>query len=173
MKKLRYSVASSLDGFIAGPNGEIDWIVMDPSIDFAGMVHQFDTVLMGRETYEQMIAAGQGTMPGMKTLVASSTMDPKVHADLTVLSHDLEQKIRALKAEAGKDIWLFGGGLLASRLIACDLVDSVEVTIMPTLLGGGTPLFRGPMRSLNLKAQQGCKSGIVALNYECHDASKI
>ena len=167
MKKLRYSVASSLDGYIAGPNGEIDWIVMDPAIDFAGIINQFDTVLMGRRTYEHMLAAGQRTMPGMETFVASSTIDPKTHIGVTVLSGDLEQKVRALKAEAGKDIWLFGGGLLASRLIEANLVNTVEVTMMPTLLGGGTPLFQGSKKSMILKAQQAYKSGIVALKYDC------
>jgi dihydrofolate reductase len=167
VKKLRYSVACSLDGYIAGPNGEIDWIVMDPAIDFTSIISQFDTVLMVRRTYEHMLAAGQGTMPGMTTIVASSTLDHKVHAGVTVLSSDLEQKVRDLKTEAGKDRWLFGRGLLASRLIEADLVNTVEVTMMPTLPGRGTPLFQGSMKSLALKAHQAYETGIMALKYEC------
>ena len=167
VKKLRYSVACSLDGYIAGSKGEIDWVVMDPAIDFTSITSQFDIVLMGRRTYEHMLAAGQGIIPGMATVVASNTLDPKVHAGVTVLSSDLEQKVQNLKSEAGRDIWLFGGGLLASRLIEANLVDTVEVTIMPTLLGAGTALFQGSMKSLTLKAHQAYQTGIVALKYEC------
>src|SRR2546426_7654309 len=68
-RRLRYHVAVSLDGFIAGPNGEYDWIVMDPSIDFAALFKQFDTAVMGRKTYEVLTAqGGHGAMPGQNLL---------------------------------------------------------------------------------------------------------
>src|SRR5690242_17669373 len=70
MRRVRYSVATSLDGYIAGPAGEFDWIITDPAIDFAALFSEFDTVLMGRKTFE--IAEGQGpggAMPGMRTFV--------------------------------------------------------------------------------------------------------
>ena len=65
MRKIVYSVAMSLDGYLAGPNGEADWIVMDPEIDFAGMMARFDTILMGRRTFETVqTSGGGGSMPG-------------------------------------------------------------------------------------------------------------
>ena len=74
---VRYQVAVSLDGFIAGPNGEYDWIVMDPSVDFAALYKEFDTVIMGRKTYEVANAqGGSGTMPGMEVFVFSRTLRP-------------------------------------------------------------------------------------------------
>jgi len=71
-RRLRYQVAASLDGFIAGPNGEYDWIVMDPAIDFKALYNEFDTALMGRKTYEMMTAqGGTGAMPGLDVIVFS------------------------------------------------------------------------------------------------------
>lgn len=172
MRQIRYSVACSLDGYIAGPNGEIDWIIMDPAIDFASIMNQFDTVLMGRRTFEHMIAAGQGAIPGMATIVASKTLQPKVHAGITVLSEGLEKKLRECKAADGKDIWLFGGGRLASHLMEQNLVDSIEVTIMPTLLGGGTRIFQGHRSDLILKTHRAYETGIMSLKYECLPISR-
>ena len=94
MRRIRYSVAMSLDGYIAGPKGEADWIIMDPEIDFRAMFSQFDTMLIGRGTYEA--AAGQGRgggMPGMKTLLFSRTLQQKDHPKVTVVwpsAHILE-----------------------------------------------------------------------------------
>jgi dihydrofolate reductase len=71
MRRIIYSVAMSLDGFIAGPKGEADWIIMDPEIDFSGLYDQFDAVLIGRRTFEVMTKGKKkaGAMPGMKTFV--------------------------------------------------------------------------------------------------------
>ena len=64
MRRIRYSVAMSLDGYIAGPKGEFDWITQDPDVDFSQMFDQFDTILVGRGTFETMAAAGRATMLG-------------------------------------------------------------------------------------------------------------
>ena len=71
MRRVRYQVAMSLDGYIAGPQGEADWIIMDPEIDFAALFEQFDTFLLGRRTFEAMGPAGQGGTPGTKSFVFS------------------------------------------------------------------------------------------------------
>src|SRR4051812_20275299 len=82
MRRVRYRVAASLDGFIAGRNGEFDWIVMDPEIDFAALMAEFDTLLMGRHTFELVEKSGRGFM-GMKAVVFSRTLRSSEHTHVT------------------------------------------------------------------------------------------
>jgi dihydrofolate reductase len=170
-RRVRYQVAASLDGYIAGPNGEADWIPMDPDIDFGALFAQFDTLLMGRRTYEGLTAQGQsggGGAFGMKTVVASTTMKPAEHPGVTVVGDGLAEAVAALKARPGKDIWLFGGGGLFSSLTALGLVDRVEVALVPVLLGAGIPLMpsSSPRTRLRLDGQKHyAKSGIMLLEY--------
>jgi dihydrofolate reductase len=158
----------SLDGYIAGPNGEFDWIVMDPDIDFQALFAGFDTALMGRKTYEATKQqGGGGGMLGMRVYVFSHTLDPAAHPGV-VISNDPKASVEALKTQAGKDIWLFGGGSLFASLLQLGLVDSVEVAIIPVLLGGGVPLLPPPAKLAKLtlvKQRVYEKTGIVLLEY--------
>src|SRR5262245_17113178 len=119
MRRIRYQVATSLDGYIAGPKGEADWIVMDPDIDFNAHFAQFDTCLIGRRTFEGMARGKKkpGAMPGMKTLVFSRTLQQRDYPKVTVVAEKADETVAALRAESGKDIWLFGGGLLFRSLL--------------------------------------------------------
>jgi len=167
MRRLRYGVAMSLDGFIAGPNGEYDWIVSDPEIDFVAMFAQYDTCLMGRKTYEVASEKGKSWDKfGQRWIVVSSTLKAEDYAGIAVISSGVEAAVAAMKAESGKDIWLFGGGVLFRALLDAGLVDTVEVSLMPVMLGSGVPLLpEGQRRSLRLTESETLASGILMLKY--------
>ena len=167
MRRIRYSVAMSLDGFIAGPKGESDWITMDPDIDFNEIFSEFDTLLVGRRTFEPMATAGRVSMPGMKTIVCSNTLRREDHPGVTIISENQTATLTALKSSPGKDIWLFGGGRLFRSLSEQGLVDSVEVSVIPILLGAGVPLAPNPTKWINLSLKQHkvLRTGIVSLEY--------
>ena len=167
-RRLRYQVAVSLDGFIAGPNGEYDWIVMDPAIDFAAMFREFDTAVMGRKTYEVVSRDGHmGMMAGVECVVFSRTLPASSAPGLRVVPDDPVAVVAALKAAPGKDIWLYGGGELFATLLSAGLVDTVELAVIPVLLGAGVPLLpEGRVTPLVLCDHRVLPgSGIVALAY--------
>ena len=167
MRRLRYGVAMSLDGFIAGPIGEHDWFVSDPALDYAAIHAQFDTMLMGRGTYE-VARNRRDSLSGMghRWIVVSSKLKPEEHPGVTILSSGIVQAVGALKAQAGKDIWLCGGGLLFRCLLDAGLVDALDVVVMPVMLGSGVPLLpQGRRRTLRLERSKALTSGIVMLSY--------
>jgi dihydrofolate reductase len=168
MRRVRYQVAVSLDGFIAGPGGEYDWIVMDSAIDFAALFRDFDTAVMGRKTYEALTAhGGHGELPGLDVVVFSRTLEPATHPGVRIVNDDPHEIVATLKAAPGRDIWLYGGGVLFRSLLDAGLVDTVEVAIMPVLLGSGIPLLppgaATKLELADLKTLPG--SGIVAISY--------
>jgi dihydrofolate reductase len=171
MRSIRYSVAASLDGYIAGPNGEYDWIPMDPDIDFAALFARYDTLLMGRGTYEAAVAGGGGMMEKMEVWVFSRTLRPEDHPGVKIVPAVEAEPLRELRERRGKDIWLYGGGELFRNLLELGEVDAVEVAVLPVLLGGGIPLLPSPaLRTmLRLSSQRHYpKSGIVLLEYAVH-----
>jgi dihydrofolate reductase len=168
MRRICYVVAASLDGYIAGPNGEYDWITADPEFDFGALWSRFDTLLMGRKTFEVAGAqGGGGATAGVKTVVVSRTLRPEDYPKVTVVGDKVEETVAGLRAGPGKDIWLFGGGVLFRTLLAARLVDSVEVAVVPVLLGGGIPLLPPPAgrAKLELTGHRVYKTGSVLLEY--------
>lgn len=156
MRQLRYSVAASLDGYIAGPNGEFDWIVVDTEIDFEAMYAGFSGLVMGRKSYEVFLATGGAPGPALPIYVYSHTL-PEGTRDGVTFARDAVSHVRALKAaESGKPLWLWGGGELCRELAAAGLLDGIDVAIIPVVLGKGLPMMAtpGPQLSLKLKAHR-------------------
>jgi len=169
MRRIRYVVATSLDGFIAGPNGEADWIDIDPEVDFAALWTQFDTGLMGRRTYEAARKRlGEAAFAGLTTIVFSRTMKQQDYPEVTVVSELTPAWVEALQTRSGKDIWLFGGSELFRSFLDSGHVDTVEVSVIPVLLGGGIPLLPPPYNpaKLRLLSHKVYRSGRVSLAYE-------
>jgi dihydrofolate reductase len=166
MRRVRYQVACSLDGYIAGPKGEFDWIVDEPAFDFDALYAQFDTLVMGRATYE-VVRDLPGAIRGQRVIVASKSVDPGSIPGVEVVGDDLLAKLDQLKAEPGRDIWLYGGGVLFRFLLEHNVVDTIELAIIPILLGEGIPFLPSSAvrRRLKLEKTQVYPSGIVLLEY--------
>jgi dihydrofolate reductase len=170
MRRVRYNVAASLDGYIAGPNGEFDWIPDDPAVDFTELFAGVDTVLLGRHSYEVVRQSGPPPWEsGARVYVFSAQLKQSDHPGVTVVGSDAADVVRALRAESGcGEIWLFGGGRLFASLLQAGQVDTVEVTLVPVLLGGGIPLVpRGvPRTALELAGTKTYPGGMVTLSYD-------
>ena len=173
MRRLRYVSFMSLDGYIAGPNGEFDWIPRDPDALSAEIFNVFDTLVMGRKTFElrnqhYSYEGGAHPGPGLQKIVVSRTLRATDYPNITVINDDVAEVMTALKAGPGKDLWLVGGGSLFRSLLDMGVVDCVDVAVVPVLLGGGTPLLPAPADKALLALERQHvyeKSGIVSLEY--------
>ena len=172
MRSVIYGAACSLDGFIAGPQGEIDWLHF--SADVTEFTTRFwkriDTVLMGRKTYEVATAMGNGggSMPGIKsTYVFSRTLTSIKGKGTKLISDNAGDFVRALKADEGKDICILGGGDFGRSLFEAGVVDEVGLNIHPILLGSGVPLFldAGKRIGLELTENRTIGGGCVLATY--------
>lgn len=172
MRKLVFSVANSLDNFIAQPDHAAHWLLWsDEAAAFMGALwSNVDTVLLGRKTYEIALQTSQGQSnpyPEIKTYVFSRTLPAGPAGDALIVGADAAGFVRGLKGQPGKDIFLMGGGELARALFEADLIDEVGVNIHPLLLGAGVPLFHALPRPVDLKLveSQTFKNGCVQLTY--------
>jgi dihydrofolate reductase len=155
MRTATYGAACSLDGFIAGLDGSLDWLHF--SLDVQRIMGDYwktiDTILMGRKTWEVSAAAG-GTGAsgpgGIKTYLFSRTLRESPHPNVQLVSGQAAEFVRDLKGRKGKGICVMGGGELAQSLFQDDAIDEVGLNIHPILLGAGVPLFRDPGRRVPL-----------------------
>jgi dihydrofolate reductase len=172
MRRIVYSVAMSLDGYIAGPDHDYDWVLQDPDIDFDSFVARFDTLLMGRKSFE---ITGGSAGADHRPVVVSRTLKQEDHPGVAIIGDGLEKEVRELRAEPGKDIWLFGGGMLFRSLLDMGLVDAVEIAVIPILLGDGIPMLESPAQRAALRLTGSTvydKTGIVFLEYTVEKAAR-
>jgi dihydrofolate reductase len=155
MRKVTYGGANSLDNFLAGPGEAIDWLRWsdDSAAIGAERFKRVDTMLMGRKTYDFAERSGWGPMPaGVTTYVFSRTLDRLSGPEgLELVREEAADFVRAMKAKPGGDILVMGGGEMVSGLIEAGLVDEIEISIHPILLGGGAPLFHAFSRRVELE----------------------
>ena len=174
MRKVSYSAACRLDGFITDRDGGHDWITFSPEPEAAEVMTNIwkdvDAVLSGRKTFEvaQRWGAGDKAMPGVTGYVFSRTLPDRATGSSVLVREDAAEFVRRLKTRPGKNIFVMGGGELAHALFEADLIDEVSVGVLPLLLGGGAPLFHPMSRRIDLKQKEGrvFKSGGAFLRYE-------
>lgn len=171
MRLVTYGAACSLDGFIARPDGGVDWLMMTADVRkvMAEFWPRIDTVLMGRKTWDQAakMGGGGGGYPGVGTYVFSRTLKADPAPGVTLVRSDAGEFVRKLRKQKGKEICVMGGGDFARSLLEAGVIDEIGLNVHPVLLGSGIPLFLDPGRQVNLKLVE-CRKmqkGCVLLTY--------
>lgn len=171
MRKVVYGGACSVDGFLAGPGGAIDWLHFSDDVKrmMAERWANVDTMLFGRKTWEFSMAAGGGKgsrVRGVKGYLFSRTMTESPQG-IELVRDDAGGFVRALKAAPGKDIVVMSGGNLAASLFAEGVIDEVGLNVHPLLLGSGVPTFvdAGVRVPLALEECRSIDGGCVMLRY--------
>lgn len=181
MRKVSYFVASSLDGFIAGPNGEVDWLMRfhktakgEGDYGMRELDRSIDTVIMGRATHDFALAHGMIGHPGAKNYIFTRSKPAGERDGVEYVSGDPAELIKKLRTKPGKDIWLMGGGAIARDFLVAGALDEIVVTLIPILLGEGIPLFRHPHPEFALQVldTKPYKSGVVQLRCAVKSKSK-
>ena len=176
MRKIILNLATTLDGFIEGANGELDWCILEEDMQFDKFLDSIDTIFYGRVSYDQWgnyqpdVAASDmekeiyAATQSKKKVVFSS--QPRVDEKATFISTDVVAQVEKIRNQPGKDIWLYGGAKLITTFIENGLVDKYMISVHPTALGAGKPLFDISARlNLALVETKVYKSGVVQLIY--------
>ncbi len=178
-RKIVVDLAVTLDGFIEGPNGEVDWCIMDEEMNFHHFLNRIDTILYGRKSYElwgeykpdanaSMLEQEMWDSVHSKKKYVFSRSEQKDQNNVTYIRENIQEAMDELKNKPGKDIWLYGGSDLMKTFIQLGLVDEYRLSIHPILLGEGKPLFTDMKQRENLKLMETntFSSGVVQLCYE-------
>jgi dihydrofolate reductase len=182
MRKVVMLNRVSMDGFFAGPNGEIDWFIHDPEVDKAAHGRgQSDTLLMGRLTYQMFeghwphVAADPNAPEGermtadeltrMTKVVFSTTLQDATWESTRLVKGHILKEVRELKQGEGSDMLIFGSGTIVQQLAEAGLIDEYLFILTPVLVGTGKPLFKGQKMNLKLLETRGFNSGNVLLHY--------
>jgi dihydrofolate reductase len=171
MRKVVLGLGISLDGYIARPNGAVDFLFMPKDYSMAGFFATIDTAIMGRKTLDAARQMGGGDFSSgssMASYVFSHTQPPGKREGVTFVNRSPTIFIQQLRKSPGKDIWLMGGGELARDFLKADLVDELYLGVVPVLLGEGIPLFPSgfPQRDFSLVENKTYSKGLIALKYK-------
>lgn len=167
MRDLVLHIATSIDGYIAGPNDEIDWLMGEGDYGMSDFFKSVDTILWGARTYRIGVQLGFEPFEGLKHYVFSRTMTEVSTANTHIVSSDIAEFTKKLKAENGKNIWLMGGAQVANELLQAGLVDGIVLSIHPIVLGSGIPLFANGGRRVDyrLVGSKSYDDGLLQIEY--------
>ena len=175
MRRILLYLGVSLDGYVADRAGSVDFLdraTAEGAFQYESFVTRVDTVLMGGRTYRQVaeeLSPGSWPYEGLETVVFTHRPAPAAREDVRFTGRDPAQVAEELKREAGKDIWLCGGGELIARLWRAGLVDELWLTVAPVVLGGGVPLFpaESPGRQVRLRSAERCGDTVMCRYEVC------
>ena len=173
MSKIILYIASSLDGFIAGRNGDISWLdayqVEGEDYGYSEFLKAIDIIVMGSKTYEQVLNFGSWPYEGVKTYVMTKRqLEPVDKAKVKFYSGDLNSFVPGIKRESHKNIWLVGGASLSQSFLKHNSIDEMILSIIPVILGDGISLFRRTQEEFRLELLRSGSydNGIVQLHYK-------
>jgi dihydrofolate reductase len=169
MRKVVLGLGISLDGYIARPDGAVDFLFMPKDYSMGPFFATIDTALMGRKTYDVALKMGGGGFGDskIKNYVFSHSQPPGERGGVTFVSESPKSLVEKLRKRPGKDIWLMGGGELARDFLKDDVVDELYIGIVPVLIGEGLPLFPSgfPQREFSLLENKTFSKGLITLRY--------
>ncbi|MGZ4897893.1 MAG: dihydrofolate reductase family protein [Candidatus Angelobacter sp.] len=169
MRKIILALGTSIDGYIARPDGTFDFLFMPKDFSMAEFFASIDTGIMGRKTYDVAKAQGEGGFgPRIRTFVLSRTLAPGEREGKIFVNMSPETLVQEIRQHQGKDIWLMGGGEIARDFLKADLVDELHIGVVPVLLGEGLPLFPSgfPQRNFELIENKSFSRGLISLKYK-------
>ena len=166
MRKLVLNVALSLDGLIAGPNGEYDWCFTDADYGMAEFMKSIDATIMGAKSYRLVLEYGP-PYPELTNYVITRTEKVTPYPNIVFVRDNIHSFVEALKQKEGKNIWLFGGAEITNLLMENDLVDTLMLAVHPIVLGDGIQLFGKYSSRKNFELADSIRypSGLVQLIY--------
>ncbi|RAZ67717.1 dihydrofolate reductase family protein [Planococcus maitriensis] len=165
-RKVVCYIAQSLDGYIADKEETLEWLLdveMDGDAGYGRFIETVDTILLGRRTYEWVIAHESGKFPYADLRSYVFTSHPKEdEGQIAFTSEDPASVLKKLKQQPGGTIWPVGGSLLLENLLQEDLIDEFVISIAPVTLGDGIPLFQKAQRRLDFTLERVGKDGQIA-----------
>lgn len=190
MRKVILNLAITLDGFIEGPNAEMDWLVRDEETDFGDILNEIlsdkDVIFFGRISYDKWGNFQPAENASKKTKNAYKLMHSKQkfvfsntkkedNSNAIFINSNIKEKVLEIKEQKGKDIWLYGGARLASTFLNLDLIDEYRLVVHPVILGKGKPLFQNieDKHKLALMDVKSFNTGVILLTYKASRTSNI
>ena len=167
-RKVILGLGISLDGYIARPDGSVDFLFMPKDYSMGEFFKTIDTAVLGRKTYDDGLKMGGSFTGKTKYYVFSKTIPPGERNNVTFTNDSPSALIAEIRKRPGKNIWLMGGGELIREFLKEDLVDELYIGVVPTLIGEGIPLFPSgyPQREFDLIENKTYSEGMIAFRYQ-------